>query len=478
MKTEILLNFKTKTMKKTLLLIVFVLTNITAFAQNEADIDPTFITGTGFNGTVNNIFIQSDGKILVSGSFTDYNNQYVGHLARLNNDGSLDISFHNNLITYWGGSHNLYEAGIKVDLGIIQQSDGKIVIGSNNLYRLNINGTVEFVSAGFQVRDLFQYANSNNQLLTSCDVSGSYTTKFRVVDPSWTLSSGFANIDNVVRTFWDYGGGYAFAIGGNFTFPKNYMMFTSETGNILNNNFNNTPTGINGEVRKLVRMTAGRFIVGGAFTTFKGSIKNRIAACNTSGIDASFNTGTGFNNTVNSIVKQSDGNIIVVGDFSTYNSNIRRAIVRLDGTFGNDDSSFNSGIGFQKYSFSTWNDGKTNTVTLQSDGKILVGGDFTHYNGTNRNNIVRLKGTTALLTNDFTKAKVTIYPNPIKDILNVSLSENTSIEGYEIYDLLGKKIISKNTTENQINVSELSNGVYLLKVITGEGVMTNKFIKE
>lgn len=61
--------------------------------QSNGYIDSTFNIGTGFNGAVHDIKIQSDGKILVGGAFTTYNNVSRPYLARLESDGSLDTTF-------------------------------------------------------------------------------------------------------------------------------------------------------------------------------------------------------------------------------------------------------------------------------------------------------------------------------------------------------------------------------------------------
>ena len=94
----------------------------------------------------------------------------------------------------------------------------------------------------------------------------------------------------------------------------------------------------------------------------------------------SFNIGTGFNNTVRVINIQPDGKILVGGGFSTYNGTTRNRIIRLNSN-GSIDTSFNIGTGFN---------GNVFTIDIQPDGKILVGGDFTTYNGTTSNRIIRL----------------------------------------------------------------------------------------
>ncbi len=70
-----------------------------------------------------------------------------------------------------------------------------------------------------------------------------------------------------------------------------------------------------------------------------------------------------------------------------------------------------------------------------------------------------------------------VYPNPVKDILNVSLpAENTKIL---ITDAQGKVIqtINANSKHLSVNTSRLTPGVYFLKVKTDKGIYTAKFVK-
>jgi hypothetical protein len=70
----------------------------------------------------------------------------------------------------------------------------------------------------------------------------------------------------------------------------------------------------------------------------------------------------------------------VGGDFTTYNGTAANLIIRLNPN-GSVDNTFVYGTGFDSSVFS---------VVVQSDGKILVGGDFTDYDGTAANKIIRL----------------------------------------------------------------------------------------
>ncbi|PZU83614.1 MAG: hypothetical protein DI529_12445 [Chryseobacterium sp.] len=80
--------------------------------------------------------------------------------------------------------------------------------------------------------------------------------------------------------------------------------------------------------------------------------------------------------------------------------------------------------------------------------------------------------------NDVTKGNIKLYPNPVKDILKINLSDNESISEINIYNVAGQKLktVSK---QSEINVESLSKGVYLIDVKTNKNKTYNsKFIKQ
>ena len=87
---------------------------------------------------------------------------------------------------------------------------------------------------------------------------------------------------------------------------------------------------------------------------------------------------------------------------------------------------------------------------------------------------VRLVKNVSLSTNQFYKSNIKVYPNPASDILNIESQEE--VNHIEIFDLLGKQILSFKGAKN-IDVSGLQNGIYLLKINTEKGSLTEKFIK-
>lgn len=153
--------------------------------------------------------------------------------------------------------------------------------------------------------------------------------------------------------------------------------------------------GFNGSVNASdIQSIAGELVVlGGDFTVVSNIPKNRIARFNPNGsIDNSFNPGTGFNGEVLAIKVDDTQRIIVGGKFTQFNGVSKNKIVRLLSS-GAIDNTFNIGSGFN---------GDVYAIKIQSfDNKILVGGDFTEFNGQSRNLIARLN-TDGTIDNTFT----------------------------------------------------------------------------
>ena len=59
----------------------------------DGSVDQSFDIGSGFDGTINDIAVQSDGKIIVGGIFQNYNGSVRQRIARINTNGSLDQTF-------------------------------------------------------------------------------------------------------------------------------------------------------------------------------------------------------------------------------------------------------------------------------------------------------------------------------------------------------------------------------------------------
>lgn len=342
-------------MKKTtfFLFCVFILFSLcqNIKAQNTIHLDPTFDIGTGFinEGDVRSVLLQSDGKILVGGYFTEYNGQTQNRISRLNSDGSLDTTFDS------GTGFNSYVIAIN------QQSDGKILVGGS------------FSSYKGQTQNRITRLNSDGSLDTSFNTG----TGFNI---SWVHTIALQSDGKIIA-------------GGSFTQyngQAHNRIIRLNTDGSVDNTFV-TGNSFNNEIWSIAIQPNGKILVGGKFSSYNGIVQNGIVRLNSDGsLDTSFNTGTGlniseWNFSVGSIILQPDQKILVGGSFTQFNGQTHKSIIRLN-TNGTIDNSFNSDQGFL---FNSSN-GIIQKLVLQPDQKIIVGGQFTSYNGLSVNRIARL----------------------------------------------------------------------------------------
>ena len=129
----------------------------------------------------------------------------------------------------------------------------------------------------------------------------------------------------------------------------------------------------------------GKIVLGGTFTTVNGVTRNRIARLHPDGSlegTATFNPGTGASHAVVGIALQTDGKLVIGGDFLQINAMARPRIARLhaDGSLESTNT-FNSGTGASN---------SVGCVLVQPDGRIVLAGSFTTFNRVTRNRIARL----------------------------------------------------------------------------------------
>jgi uncharacterized delta-60 repeat protein len=135
-----------------------------------------------------------------------------------------------------------------------------------------------------------------------------------------------------------------------------------------------------GRVTTSARAADGKLIIAGSFATVSGFGSKNIARLNADGsFDESFNVGSGPNDSVKKIFLQTDGKILVSGNFTQFNGATRNRIVRLNAD-GSIDTTFSPNFGTSFVQISA----------VQSDGKIFVNGNFTSFGGFTRNGLVRL----------------------------------------------------------------------------------------
>jgi uncharacterized delta-60 repeat protein len=144
----------------------------------------------------------------------------------------------------------------------------------------------------------------------------------------------------------------------------------------------NDGTGFNNDVTEIDILSDGKLLISGDFTSYNGTAANRIIKLNTNGsIDTSFNYGSGFTpDTTNELIELPDGKLIVVGQFTSYNGTAALRIIGLNAD-GSVNTGFTYGTGFNLDPI---------PIVLQTDGKVVIGGRFWEYNGTASSKIIRL----------------------------------------------------------------------------------------
>jgi uncharacterized delta-60 repeat protein len=334
------------------------------YGNGEADIDFMTNVGAGLDNTVSAIAIQSDGKIIIGGSFTTFNGATVNRIVRLNSDGTRDVGFTTNT---GSGANNTVSS-------IAIQSDGKILVSGlfktfNNLsvkciIRLNSDGTRDTSFTGTEVAGFSPYdqifaikLHSDNKICYSVNVlvlvQGPDFNYFTIQNKFFRMNSSGAQ---------------------DTTFNNNLGSNNSE----------------NSQAISISIQSDGKIIIGGSFTTFNGATVNRIVRLNSDGTrDTAFttNTGSGANGNINSIAIQSDGKIILSGNFTTFNGATVNRVVRLNSN-GTRDTAFTTNIG-------TGANNLVHAVVSQPDANIVLSGSFTSFNNSTVNRVARIGGSFA-----------------------------------------------------------------------------------
>jgi len=154
--------------------------------------------------------------------------------------------------------------------------------------------------------------------------------------------------------------------------------------------------------------------------------------------------------------------------------------------------------GYSMYFSIIGNNGATMSYNLYRDGEIIqekiqgnsyIDTDFnpsiSHYwtvktvceDGTESNPVNASKKACVVSVNEL-ETSFTILPNPAND--KIKVSSTTPYHTLEIVNFLGQTVItlSENTTNSEIDISNLSNGLYFVRISTNNGTVVNKFIKQ
>ncbi len=399
-----------------LLLWIGVFTN-NSFAAS-GDLDLSFDTGSGINGAVGAVAVQSDGKFLIGGEFTTVKGLVRVGLARLNVDGSGDNTFLAG--TPLPGGEPILSVHV-----LALQPDGKILAAHEpyGLSRFSTNGTPDIA---FNTNALtVLYSLDDNMAVESINITaviaqpdgkilvGGAEYLIRLNADGTRDSSFNADYENDPYPYWlrfalQSDGKVLVAVSPNSNPVATGLIRLNANGSVdgtFNAFTNVSGASPSAEITGVVAQPDGKVLIGGTFETVNGVSRFGLARLNSDGsVDMSFNPALSgaqgfvlqpdgkihlgkarlntdgsldgsfnfpgefqtFAVTVPTPVLQADGKVILAG---IINTPARPALLRFNSN-GSRDATLNTGTEwFFKSDFET-----ISSIKVQPDGKVLIGG--------------------------------------------------------------------------------------------------------
>lgn len=439
-------------------------------------IDPAFVPTLQLPGYASQLVLQPDGKVLVSGYFSEVNGQPVRRLARLTPTGALDASFSN--------------AAGDLDYAISDlalQPDGRLLLLTNSLVqRLLASGARDNSFTAPSIA-----GSSFNHLLLQPDgrvlVGGSYgylnyetlpTPLLRLL-PDGTRDASFApvgmgagRIGNVFSLALQPDG--KVLVAGSLTPAagagsiRTVARLTSSGA--LDASFTNpvftTPSLFSG-ISTLAVQPNGKVLVGGSFTAVAGTPRVGLTRLNADGTPdagfvAPFTSGGAY-----ALLLQPNGRIVVGGNLRgpSVPNNLARLLPTgaLDTSFGATAVPNSDVLG----------------LLAQPDGNLLLVGNFNTIGEQATGNVARLTATGVLpvLAPQAVADRTTAWPVPAHTTLTVAPDASAHAQALDILDVLGRPVrhlALGSGAPATLSVAGLPAGTYLLRVRYAEGLVTRR----
>jgi uncharacterized delta-60 repeat protein len=370
--------------------------------------DDTFNPGAGGNHLVRRAMIQSDGKIVLNGFFTSFNGDTSRkYLVRLNSNGTVDDSFNPGTgpddcvwSMWWTGNSWMVLGAFRSFNGSPRHGIANLTAdgGLNTAYSLI---TVYNTTLGKVYATALQ---SDGKILIGGSFSscgGRYHGGIARLNPDGTTDDTFQGRASSVRRIAVQPDG-KILIAGPLYSTTGYIARTGvarmNPEGTMDNTFNPKvlrPDGSFGYLDAVRILDNGQIMIAGDFSTVNGSGRSIAARLNSDGtLDSTFTVGITLpgSNIVGSRVVPTDDKYLLLGNYvPTGSSTARGFLTRLLSSGGNDPT-----WGPVPYQMNIIGmNGLGSTMLQQSDGKILICGDFTQifdgsFNPPQRSHIARI----------------------------------------------------------------------------------------
>ncbi len=495
-----------------------------ALAQQPGDLDVTFgingfstidIDGQGLFDRVSKIALQPDGKIAFAGGIRNASGtQSDLFFGRVNVDGDLDQGFGaNGTIIMDMGGDNESVAGIGIDANgriLFAGTSDQIGVYEHLLLQLTENGDLDltFGDDGIiynsplmsgSVVTSFTTDNEGNLFVTGTGNGDVMVVKYLPTGypddnfgTSGTVIHDLGSVDETATRCIVQDDGRILIAGSQVLSSDDALIVRLLQDGSLDQSFNQTGW-VNLElspwidrINGMVLLPDGKLLVVGNVSDQIGS-DNEIFAVQIKS-DGSYDTTFGTEGLIrydigvgsdfaNVVVLQPDGKVIIGGGTND-NSTIQNenfCLVRLNDDGSLDQSFGNNGIVVTEISSSYE---RVIDMALQDDGKLIVVGTakvglsedvaFARYH----------TGLNISVSEIFEDTRFLLYPNPVTETLSVSADRK--LRSVELLDALGRTVLTTRTINAdhlQLNLSDLTDGIYLLRASDGKQMISQKVIK-
>ncbi len=402
---------------------------------------------------INAIAVQPDGKIVIGGNNILAPSSKV-LLVRYLSDGSLDRSFGENGIAT-AGFQNIADYPILEDIAL--QQDGKIVTGGSSgvlnsfkrnmtLFRFESNGAVDnsFGNKGIVITD-FDESNS--------DVSSEAKAVLIQPDGKIVATGNYEDYPSFT---------YIFALA-------RYTSIGSLDSAFGNNGLQTTAfMGGTAAAEDAALQSNGKIVlVGNVYTAATSSLQIALARY------IGDRTGT---RPIYVRVKRLLGNrLLLTGELPARSGTANNTVER-----GSDGSQFNEVASLNNATIANSSNSTANNMQpfRYEDAAPLNGINYYRIKQTDNKGQVTYSNIVSEVVNETTAIK--LYPNPVKDMLQVQGLNATVLSTISIYNwqgiLMQKSTVQ--TSSHSLNVSRLIPGTYLLQVTDANGTKTARFVKK
>ncbi|WP_207532096.1 DUF5008 domain-containing protein [Desertivirga arenae] len=378
------------------------------------NIDPTFVAVAGANRNINQFYKMPDGRNILVGAFTDYDNKGLlsplNRIIKISDDGVLDRSFRtgraangdlSSIIEMGGkfivaGAFNGYGQQGSISNITSVNSNGSVDTAQYDTYLKKITGVIKFFprfngGTDAPIRRLYTF---NNKAIATGNFR--YYVKRIYSEPNYLQTRDSIILDSTeVRQI--------VRLSADGSLDKSYRF--DQSGKAF--------TGANGYIDSYMHTTgplAGKLVIFGKFSRFDGQVVNNIVRLNADGtIDGSFTAGSGTDNNIASLTyNESTGKYFITGSFRTYSGHVSAGIAMLNSN-GSPDNTFTA---------KEISGGYASFAKQLSNGLIVVSGGFKTYSGISRSGFMILNPNGTLADRYNNTGRFSGYLNDVIEMKN------------------------------------------------------------